>query len=408
MPFDGIVAHAAALELNKTLSGGRIGKITMPNRETVLIGVRAGGENHRLLACCGGADARLQLTQEEAPENPAAPPMFCMLLRKHISGGIIRRVACPGFERILIIEIETEDELGDRTLKKLVVEVMGRHSNIILLNRDDIILDAARHVDEDISRVREILPARPYCLPPAQDKLDPSHPDTPALVVEAAAASGKKLTGVLLDRLRGFSPVLCREICHLARIDGDRAASSLGAGELAQLESVLAAHATRLERGEFAPCTVSDPTSGRTADYHAWQLTESGAPIVQATLGAAMDAFFGERDRAARLATRRAELARTVSGNLEKVHRRLAIQQATLDEHAGFEKLMRYGELLTSNIHALAEGMESATVLDWYSETGDMAVIPLDPSLSPQRNAQRYFRRYQKAKAACRYAESQF
>ena len=408
MPFDGIVAHAVALELNRTLTGGRIGKITQPTRETVLIGVRAGGENHRLLACCSGADARLQLTQEEAQENPASPPMFCMLLRKHISGGIIRRVLCPGFERILILEIETEDELGDRSLKKLVVEVMGRHSNIILLNRDDVILDAARHVDEEISRVREILPARPYSLPPAQDKLDPSLPDMPEQVIRTVSASGRKLAGVLLETLRGFSPVLCREVCHQAGLDGDKAGTSCSPADLVQLSSVLSGYAARLAEGGFTPCTVTDPFKGRTADFHALPLTETGNPTIHPTLGAAMDAFFGERERSARLSARRAELARTVSNNLEKVQRRLAVQQATLDENAGFERLMRYGELLTSNIHALSEGMESATVSDWYSETGEMAVIPLDPSLSPQRNAQRYFRRYQKAKAACRYAESQF
>jgi predicted ribosome quality control (RQC) complex YloA/Tae2 family protein len=407
MPFDGIVAHAMARELERMLLGGRIGKIQQPSRETLVMQVRAGGENHRLLLCCGGSDARIHLTADDGAENPATPPMFCMLLRKHLGGGIIRSLSCPAFERILILEIEVEDELGDRSLKKLVIEVMGRHSNIMLLNRDDIILDAARHVDIDISRVREVLPAHPYVLPPAQNKLDPSDPSTPALAASNASKSDKKLAAALLEQVRGFSPVLCREVCVMAKLDADRAASGMTDMECLRLEKALSVLQEHLSAGAFSPCTISDPATGRVLDYHAWTLSSAGRTRAYDLLCKALDAYHGERDKASRLSAKRADLLKTVSLNLDHVQRRLAIQYDTLAEHADFAKLQRYGELITANIYALREGMETAQVSDYYTETNEMTSIPLDPFLSPQKNAQRYFRRYQKARSACRYAESQ-
>lgn len=407
MPFDGIVAHAMARELERMLLGGRIGKIQQPSRETILMQIRAGGENHRLLLCSGGADARIHLTADDGAENPAAPPMFCMLLRKHLSGGIIRRIQCPAFERILMLEIEVEDELGDRSLKKLVIEVMGRYSNIMLLNRDDIILDAARHVDVDISRVREVLPAHPYVLPPAQNKLDPSNPATPALASANAVLSEKKLAVAVLEQIRGFSPILCREVCHLANLDDDRAASGLTDTERQSLEKALSDMQKQLMADKFTPCTVLDPISGRVLDYHAWTLSATGRTHSYPLLGQALDAFHGERDKTSRLSTKRANLSKTASLNLDRVQKRLATQQATLAGNADFAKFQRYGELITANIYALREGMETAEVSDYYTESGEMISITLDPFLSPQKNAQRYFRRYQKAKSACRYAESQ-
>ncbi len=407
MPFDGIVAHAMARELERMLLGGRIGKIQQPSRETIIMQVRAGGENRRLLLCCGGADARIHLTADDGAENPAAPPMFCMLLRKHLGGGIIRRLTCPAFERILMLEVEVEDELGDRSLKKLVIEVMGRHSNIMLLNRDDVILDAARHVDIDISRVREVLPAHPYVLPPAQNTLGPSGASTPGVAAEGASISDKKLSAALLEQMRGFSPVLCREVCRTANLDEDRAASGMTDMERLRLEKALSGLQEQLAEDEFTPCTISDPISGRVLDYHAWTLSAAGRTKPYQLLGQALDAFHGERDKASRLSAKRADLSKTVSLNLDHVQKRLSIQRDTLAVHADFAKLQRYGELITANIYALREGMTAADVSDYYTDTGENVSIPLDQYLSPQKNAQRYFRRYQKAKSACRYAESQ-
>ncbi len=407
MPFDGIVAHAIALELNDKLQGGRIGKIQQPNRETVIIPVRAGGENYKLLASRSGSNARIHLTADDSAENPASPPMFCMLLRKHLGGGIIRSVTCPEFERIVVVEVETEDELGDRSIKKLVVEVMGRHSNIILLNRDDIILDAARHVDVEMSRVREVLPAHPYYSPPAQNKMNLMLPQTPAKALFEITASSKKLAAVVLDQIRGFSPILCRELCHRAAVDADKAADTLEDDEKTRLLHTLTDLHKRLIQSQFQPCNVIDLSTKQVADFHAWQLSVIGSLEAAETISAALDLFFSERDAKAKLSGKRAELSKVVQQNVNHVQRRLNTQLDTLAVNADFGKLQKYGELITANIYHLDEGITEATVVDYYTEDGQTVIIPMEVNLSPQRNAQRYFKKYQKAKSACRYAESQ-
>lgn len=407
MPFDGIVSHAMAIELNTLLSGGRIGKIQQPSKETILFHVRAGGENYRLLACCTGADARIQLTNSEAYENPAAPPMFCMLLRKHISGGIIRSVGCPDFERIVVLEIETEDELGDRSLKKLIIEVMGRYSNIIVLHKDGIILDALRHIDHSVNRVREIMPARHYEFPPAQNKLSLSDSGALEQILDNVGFSQKKLATALLEHIRGFSPALCREVCHLSNIDADKAACSLDVKETVQLSTALSGIIEQISSRSFTPCIVVDPQSLRTLDFHAITLAHTGADFPVESLNYALDKFFSERDINARLQAKRTELLRVVNQNLSKVQKRLNEQLEVLASAEDSSRWLRYGELLTSNIHMMQEEMESVTLLDWYQEGQVYVEIPLDIALSPQRNAQRYYRKYQKAKAAAKYAASQ-
>lgn len=204
MPFDGILTNKIAKELNNTLTGGRIGKIHQIGRDAVVMQIRASGENHRLLLSCNASSARIHLTERQF-ENPDNPPVFCMLLRKHFAGGIIKEISTNGFERIVTIETEVIDDLGDRSIKRLIIEIMGRHSNIIILNRDNIIIDAMKHVDFEVNRVRELLPARPYVLPPAQDKLDPSLDDTLDALLKAAPQCRRKVESFLLDNLKGFA-----------------------------------------------------------------------------------------------------------------------------------------------------------------------------------------------------------
>jgi len=407
MPFDGIVSHAIAEELHVQLFDGRIGKIQQPSRETILIPVRAGGQNHRLLLSRSGSDARIHITSDYGADNPASPPMFCMLLRKHIGGGKIQKIYCPDLERVVIIEIETEDELGDRSVKKLIVEIMGRHSNIILLNKDDIIIDSSKHVDIDISRVREILPAHPYIVPPAQNKLSLQVLTTPQLVVEAVISSEKKISGILLDKLRGFSPILCKQVCFLANIDFDKAGYLLSMGEQKQIRSVLHQLQQQLQNNSFSPCTVIDISSDREKDYHSWPLTVSETIHSFDTMSEALDHFYAERDIHARLAAKRADLSKMITLNLTRVQKRLQTQIDTLSNNNEFHLLQKYGELITANIYALKEGMSTARVLDYYSEEGTMIEITMDPMLTPQKNAGLYFKKYQKAKTACKYAESQ-
>lgn len=410
MPFDGIVAKAVTCELQTKLLGGRIGKIHQPERDTLVLQIRAGGANHKLLLSTNPAAARIHLT-DQSYENPDKAPMFCMLLRKHLTGGLIRSISSPGFERIVMIEIEAEDELGDRSIKKLVIEIMGRHSNLMLLNRNDIIHDAIRHIDASLSRVREVLPAHPYVLPPAQDKWFANDPSTPLLLTAMLPESGRKISGLLLDKLMGFSPILAREICFRAGIDDDKAANTLTNDEIDKLTKTLKwfqeeLSAILIEGNTPSGFLAAEADSGKIVDYHIIPLTSLVATNQSLSICDAMNKFFGDRNIVSRHVQKQSTLLKIISQKLDKVEHMIGVQQQTLDENQRFEDWRIYGELLTAFMHTLSIGMTEALLPNYYSENAEPIAIPLDPTLTPQKNAQFWFRKYQKAKTAQAYANT--
>jgi len=406
MPFDGILTHFMSQELNTKLSGGRIGKIYQVSRDTVILHVRAGGENHRLLASCNASSPRIHLTENQY-ETPDNPPVFCMLLRKHLSGAIIRGFQTSGFERVITMEAEATDELGDRAHKKLVVEIMGKHSNIILLNSEDRIIDAMRHVDSEVNRVRELLPARPYIAPPAQGKLDPSLESTRTILVESLSESGRSVENYLLDKLQGFSPVLCRELCARASLDERRSASGLTSEEAARLAETLRNMMDTLLNQGPVPVVVHDAASGKPVDYHITDLVQYPSRKHYDTISQAVDAYYRSRLMKEANAQKSHELAKTVGKYIEKCEKRLSANVQVYEENMDYERFRLFGELITSSIYALKKGMNSARLRNYYAEGEEYVEIPLDPQKSPQDNAQYYFRRYAKAKNACNYAKNQ-
>jgi predicted ribosome quality control (RQC) complex YloA/Tae2 family protein len=406
MPFDGILTHFMAAELHGTLSGGRIGKIWQLGRDTIIMQVRAGGENYRLLASCNAASPRIHLTEKQY-ENPENPPVFCMLLRKHLSGAIIRGFRTNGFERVIIMEAESTDELGDRSAIRLVVEIMGRHSNIILLNRNNVIIDAIRHVDSDVNRVRELLPARPYISPPAQDKLDPSTEETLTEIRERAAGSSRKIEGLLLDTLQGFSPVLCRELCARAGIDEARSAGGLSGDEIDRLTHELGDMMSGLMKGGIRPAIVTAGQSGNYLDFHAVELIQYPASVSFETLSQAVDAFYHEHGKKEINSQRTMELVKSLGKQIEKCEKRLEAVVRSYEENKDYERFCLFGELITSNIYAISKGMDKARLLNYYSDAGEYVEIELDRDKNPQDNAQRYFKRYYKARSAFGYARDQ-
>lgn len=406
MPFDGILAHFMAEELNNRLSGGRIGKIHQISGDTILLQIRAGGENHRLLISSNASCPRIHLTerQYETPENP---PVFCMLLRKHLSGAIITGFRTTGFERVIGMEAEAMDELGDRSAKRLVVEIMGRHSNIILLNRDNRIIDAIRHVDSEVNRVRELLPARAYVAPPAQNKLDPAGEDTRISLLDGLGESNRKIESYLLDRLQGFSPVLCRELCSRASVDERKTAANLTADEAERLLDALRGMMTTLMRQGPMPVVILDSPAGKAIDFHITDLVQYPFKKQYGTISQAMDAYYQSRLMKETTSQKTFELVKTVGKYIEKCEKRLAASVQTYEENKDYERLRLFGELITSGIYDLKKGMSSARIRNYYSEGETYEEIPLDPRKSPQENAQFYFKRYSKARTAFHYAEQQ-
>lgn len=406
MPFDGIVTKCVVEELSEKLAGGRIEKVFQPEADELLINIRAWNQSLRLIISASANYPRVHLTNT-VKENPAAPPTFCMLLRKHLTGGRILGFEFNDYERIIGIKVEAANELGDISEKKLVIEIMGRHSNIILLNSENRIIDSVKHVDSDISSVREVMPARPYTLPPAQDKLSPEKLDS-GLLLEKAAGSGTAIEKFLLENIMGFSPLICRELCHRAGLDGKRPASALSTVESDGLKEALDGLVRTITESGFAPCIAyEDEGMTRPVDFHCLKLGQYGYVREIPSISAVLDEFYSSKDRQDRLKHKRSDLTKVLNNAIERCNKKLAIQQDTLRDVADRERLKLYGELITANIYRIPGNIKSVTLENYYSEQGDTVEILLDENRSPQENAQRYFKKYAKAKSTYTYTTRQ-
>ena len=398
MPFDGVVAKSIVQELTGELAGGRIDKILQPESDEIVLVVRARSKNSRLLLSASPRYPRIHLT-ETVKENPPVPPAFCMLLRKHLARGRIISFDFNDYERIIGINIEAAGELGDISQKKLVIEIMGRHSNIILLNEAGRILDAIKHVDSDISSVREVMPARLYILPPPQDKVSPSRLDIPELV-RLLGSSDKSIEKFLLDNIKGFSPLLCREVCWRADIDGHGRASVLSDGERTALAQALRSVIEEIRNDEYHPAVYYEDEQHQVPlDFHCIGISQYAFGEHFDTVSQALDRFYASRDNAEHLRKKKADLYKVLNNSIERCSKKLAIQQDALRESADREKFRLYGELITANIYAIPRNAEKVSLMNYYSENGEYVEIPLDPDLTPQANAQHYFRKYAKAKS---------
>lgn len=406
MPFDGIVTKCVVEELTAKLVGGRIEKVFQPEADEIAINIRAWNRNFRLLLSASANYPRIHLTGN-VKDNPAAPPTFCMLLRKHLSGGRILNFEFNDYERIIGLIVESANELGDISEKKLVIEIMGRFSNIILLNNENKIIDAVKHVDSDTSRVREVMPARPYVLPPAQDKTSPGSMDT-ALFMEKAADSQLALEKYLLENIKGFSPLICRELCHRAGLEGKHPAASLTADGREALKKELATLIRSITEGKFQPCIIyEDVGFTKPLDFHCLDISQYSALKKMESMSEVLDAFYSSKDRQERLRQKRSDLTRVLNNVIERCGKKLAIHQETLRDVADREKLRLYGELVTANIYRIPRNAKSVVLSNFYSEQGESVEIPLDENLLPQENAQIFFKRYSKAKSTYAYAVKQ-
>ena len=396
MPIYGLMLGFVARELQDKLEDGRIDRILQPERDEIHLLIRAKGENHRLVLSASANAARAHLSRH-AKTGPMEPPMFCMLLRKHLSGGRIAAVRQMAGDRILEIDVTALSELGDVVLRTLVVEIMGRHSNIILRDERGRILDAARHVGEDISRVRLVQPGLPYEAPPSQGKLAPESA-TPEALAEALLRSGGKLSRAIGASIAGFSPQAAQEAAARIGLDGDALVASLDVPAAAR---ALCDYMRALP--SLSPSCVTLAPDGSPADVYPFpQAHLPGAVRTDFPEGpsAALDAFFYERDRRDRMNQRSAALSHTLKNHIERCEKKIAIQEEAL---AGAEKMDEYrqrGELLQANLYRLRKGEPFAEVENYYSEACETIRIPMDVSLSPAQNAQRYFKLYQKARGA--------
>jgi len=400
LPFDGIVVKAIAEELSETLTGGRIEKIFQPESDEIIINVRAKGQNLKLLLSASPNYPRIHFT-DTSKENPASPPVFCMLLRKHLSGGKITGVEFHDFERIISLYIESLNELGDLTAKHLIIEIMGRHSNIILTNDEGRILDSIKHVGNEVSRVREVMPGKQYILPPPQDKSTPQSIDSDKLIDEGALSCQSNADKFLLNSIKGFSPLLCREITYLSGIDDRISLKDLPQEKITNLKNVLKHTLESIIASDFMPCLAFDSEDMvKPIDFHCLNLKQYKFVRHYPTMSQALDAFYREKDRAERTKQKKSDVLKVLNNNLDRCNKKLSLQQEKMREVSDRDELKLFGELLTANIYSIPKNARSVTLLNYYSENNENIEIPLDPDLTPQENAQKYFKQYAKAKSA--------
>lgn len=407
LPFDGIVAKSTVDELSEKLVGGRVEKVFQPEADEIVLLVRAWNKNCKLVLSASPNYPRIHLT-EAVKENPSAPPVFCMLLRKHLSGGKILSFEFNDYERIIGVVIEAANELGDISQKRLIIEIMGRYSNIILVNSENKILDSIKHVDSDISSVREVMPARPYILPPAQDKLSPGVLDI-VLLLEGLKSSEQAVDKYLLERIKGFSPLLCREVCFRAGIENRTPASSLSEEVCQSLQAALASMLEEIRDGRYEPCVIfEDEAHQKPLDFHCLDIRQYRYSSKPGSISEVLDAFYSSRDNAERMRQKKSDLYKVLNNSIDRCSKKLAIQEETLRDVADRDKLKLCGELITANIYRIPHNTGSVSLQNYYSENGDEYIeVPLDPNLSPQENAQRYFKKYSKAKSTFAYTTRQ-
>ena len=346
MPLDGVSITFLAEELERQLAGGRVDRVRQPGRYDIELQLRSLGANHRLLLSAHPSSTRAGLIRESAPV-PQAAPQFCMLLRKQLLGARLEAIRAEGYERVLELRFSTRDELGDTQAPRLLLEVMGRHSNLILVNASGTILDAIRHVDASRSRLREVLPAHPYLPPPPQDKLEPAA----ALAAlgagrllseqQLAAQADVRLDAWLLERLQGWSRQLVREAVLRAGLEPSLRLGRMTAADRAALSHVLEDLLSDILAGRFSPSLYGriarsdDPTRvAQLTDFHAMALQHQGHREATPTLSEAIERFYREREDEQRIEQRRGALERAVRQRLERLARREAIHRADVESSA--------------------------------------------------------------------------
>ena len=389
MPLDALCLTAVAGEVRAAVQGGKIDKIYQPTRDEVVLYIRGPAGNVRLLLSANPGHPRAHLTERNR-ENPEQPPMFCMLLRKHLQGARILELNQPPLERILDFRLETLDELGDRVERRLVLEAMGRSANLLLLDGEGRIVDCTRRVDGDLARgQRQLLPGLFYRQPPAVDKLNPFTLSPEELRLVLANPLGKAWDKLLLDSFTGLSPLVARELAFRAGGDSEKLA--------AELEKLGKA----VEENHFTAYLLV--REGKPVDFTFLPVLQYGPEtesIPQESFSALLDDFFSDRESAERVRQRGQDLVKSVTSARDRTARKLGNQARELEATKNRERLRELGDILTSNLHLMEKGMSTFRTMDFYDPEGEEVDIPLDPLLTPQQNAAKYYKEYNKAKTA--------
>lgn len=400
--MDGITLCAVVHQLNETLINARIEKIYQPERDELLLHFRTG---QKLMLSANANHARVQLT-ENIKKNPAQAPMFCMLLRKHLVGAKVLSFSQPGFERVMHIDLLAQDEMGYETTFTLIIEVMGKHSNIILVKADGKIADAIKHVTPLISSVRSVMPGLAYQLPPAQNKNNPLT-ESPEHILQVLSGQEGKIEKLIVANWSGFSPVFAKEAALRMQIPEMRW-ESLDSSTQSQSTQRLLAFFDLLKHGDFSAHLILNPFHDAIACFPF--LSKQYDACFQKpfeNISQALDAFYASRDLGDRMQQKSAALHKLLSAQAERCYKKLAMQQDIILQADKIEQLRLFGELLTANAYQLSKGLSSVELENYYDEHLAKVAVALDPLLTPMENAQHYYKRYNKMKTAYDMASEQ-
>ncbi len=403
MPLDALTLRALTAELSPRIVGSKIDRVQQPARDVILLSLRGRGENLRLVLSAAVGSARLHIT-ETRYENPQTPPMFCMLLRKHLQGGKITGLTQLPGERVVVLAMQCYDELGFSVEKRLVLEMIGRATNLILLQEDGLIVDCLRRVDAGMNPRRQVLPGLVYRTPPQQDKLDFFAVDDGERRARWASASEDAAADDwLLRTFSGLSPLLARELCY--RTFGDTAprVGALAPEQRDAFPAAMEALCDVARAGEFTPWMVTE--AGRPRDFSCIPIHQYGpeAGEAMADFSTLLDAFYARREKQENMRRRAQSLTKTVRTARDRTARKLALQEAELKKTALRDEKRKFGDLITANLYRMERGASVLRTEDYYTEGCPEIEIPLDALKTPQQNAAAYYKEYTKAKTAEKY-----
>lgn len=404
MAFDGITIANIAKELNDNLAGGRIYKIAQPESDELLMTIKNNSSQYRLLL---SADASLPLIYltDKNKQSPMTAPGFCMLLRKHLQNARILDITQPGLERTIRIRLEHLNEMGDVCQKVLIIEIMGKHSNIIFCNEENMIIDSIKHISGMVSSVREVLPGREYFIPQTQDKTEPlTLIETPSndsmnaeqLFAEKLAALPMPVYKALYYAYTGLSPIIAQEICFRAGIDSDIPVNALDEASLNKIYVNLISILKQIKDGDFKPNIIYE--NNTPLEFAAIPLTLYTDKEVRYfdTISEVLERYYEEKNVITRIRQKSADLRKIVQTALERNIKKYDLQVKQIKDTEKREKYRIYGELLNTYGYGVEPGAKSMDALNYY--TNEMITIPLDDTLTPSENAKKYFEKYGKLK----------
>ncbi len=405
MAFDGIVARCIKWELEGIAIGGRVSRVFQPERDEIVLAVRNNSVNFRLLISANPGNSRIGITNV-SKENPMEAPSFCMALRKHLIGGELKAIEQVDCDRIIKLVFKTTNEMGDPVTRTLVCEIMGRYSNIVLLNENGVIIDCIKRVDERTSSYREVMPARVYMLPPPQNRILPQSEEAFDKFKEAFSeaiangeTAGTSVSQFLQKSFSGFSKRVAEALSRRAGIDPSEKICTVGADREVADSLFKAIEETLLDIKEdrYTPAIFTDG-EGMYNDFHVLPVCAEGRFLSFSSASGCIDEFFKGKDEILHRKNATLELSKALKTAFERTERRLRVYENDIEESADYEDYKVKGELLAANLYALSGGEKEIKVVNYYDEELPEIVLPLDPHLSPAKNLSSYFRIYKKKK----------